>query len=165
MITPADWDRGYQIHRGATFNLAHNLSQMLHLRPRTGFEIWTRCTWSGVGRTREAGCRSSSSRLASPPGSWLRTWEYPAGMGAGPGRGEINAVRNSRVSRGGANSMKDEQASRVGVIGGGLGGRRRPAHSPPGDIASSCWSGTAGSGARRLSWKSRAIASTWARRS
>ena len=38
MITPADWDQGYQIHRGATFNLAHNLSQMLHLRPRNRFE-------------------------------------------------------------------------------------------------------------------------------
>jgi phytoene desaturase len=38
MITPADWDRRYEIHRGATFNLAHNLSQMLHLRPRNRFE-------------------------------------------------------------------------------------------------------------------------------
>jgi phytoene desaturase len=38
MITPAEWDRGYEIHRGATFNLAHNLSQMLHLRPRNRFE-------------------------------------------------------------------------------------------------------------------------------
>jgi phytoene desaturase len=38
MITPADWDRGYEIHRGATFNLAHNFSQMLHLRPRNRFE-------------------------------------------------------------------------------------------------------------------------------
>ncbi|MGC8643547.1 MAG: phytoene desaturase family protein [Isosphaeraceae bacterium] len=38
MITPADWDRSYQIHLGATFNLAHNLSQMLHLRPRNRFE-------------------------------------------------------------------------------------------------------------------------------
>jgi phytoene desaturase len=38
MITPADWDRGYEIHRGATFNLAHNLSQMLHLRPQNRFE-------------------------------------------------------------------------------------------------------------------------------
>ncbi len=38
VITPADWDQGYQIHRGATFNLAHNLSQMLHLRPRNRFE-------------------------------------------------------------------------------------------------------------------------------
>ena len=37
-ITPADWDGGYEIHRGATFNLAHNLGQMLHLRPRNRFE-------------------------------------------------------------------------------------------------------------------------------
>jgi phytoene desaturase len=37
-ITPADWDRGYEIHRGATFNLAHDFSQMLHLRPRNRFE-------------------------------------------------------------------------------------------------------------------------------
>jgi phytoene desaturase len=38
MITPDDWDQGYQIHLGATFNLAHNLSQMLHLRPRNRFD-------------------------------------------------------------------------------------------------------------------------------
>jgi phytoene desaturase len=38
MITPADWEQRYEIHRGATFNLAHNLSQMLHLRPRNRFE-------------------------------------------------------------------------------------------------------------------------------
>jgi phytoene desaturase len=38
MITPADWDRGHEIHLGATFNLAHSLSQMLHLRPRNRFE-------------------------------------------------------------------------------------------------------------------------------
>jgi phytoene desaturase len=38
MITPAHWDQRYQIHRGATFNLAHNLSQMLHLRPHNRFE-------------------------------------------------------------------------------------------------------------------------------
>lgn len=38
VVTPADWDQSYQIHRGATFNLAHNLRQMLHLRPRNRFE-------------------------------------------------------------------------------------------------------------------------------
>ena len=38
MVTPADWDQHHQIHLGATFNLAHNLSQMLHLRPRNRFE-------------------------------------------------------------------------------------------------------------------------------
>ncbi|MEO0482815.1 MAG: phytoene desaturase family protein [Planctomycetota bacterium] len=39
-ITPADW-AGSNINFGATFNLAHNLTQMLHLRPQNklkGFE-------------------------------------------------------------------------------------------------------------------------------
>jgi phytoene desaturase len=38
VITPADWDTGYEIYRGATFNLAHSLGQMLHLRPHNRFE-------------------------------------------------------------------------------------------------------------------------------
>jgi len=37
-ITPADWNNNYSIHRGATFNLAHNLGQMLHRRPQNRFE-------------------------------------------------------------------------------------------------------------------------------
>jgi phytoene desaturase len=37
-ITPADWQSNYAIYRGATFNLAHNLGQMLHNRPRNRFE-------------------------------------------------------------------------------------------------------------------------------
>ncbi len=37
-ITPADWEQRYAIYRGATFNLAHNLGQMLHMRPRNRFE-------------------------------------------------------------------------------------------------------------------------------
>ncbi|MDQ6656474.1 MAG: phytoene desaturase family protein [Verrucomicrobiota bacterium] len=38
MITPQDWDEQYEIHLGATFNLAHSLDQLLHLRPRNRFE-------------------------------------------------------------------------------------------------------------------------------
>ena len=38
MITPDDWDQRYEIHLGATFNLSHNLGQLLHLRPRNRFE-------------------------------------------------------------------------------------------------------------------------------
>ncbi len=38
MITPADWESRYEVYRGATFNLAHNLGQMLHFRPRNRFE-------------------------------------------------------------------------------------------------------------------------------
>lgn len=38
IVTPADWQNNYEIFRGATFNLAHNLGQMLHLRPNNRFE-------------------------------------------------------------------------------------------------------------------------------
>jgi phytoene desaturase len=38
MITPADWENQYEVYNGATFNLAHNLGQMLHLRPNNRFE-------------------------------------------------------------------------------------------------------------------------------
>jgi phytoene desaturase len=38
VVTPADWEDRYAVYRGATFNLAHTLSQMLHLRPRNRFE-------------------------------------------------------------------------------------------------------------------------------
>ena len=38
VVTPADWDADHQIHLGSTFNLAHSLDQMLHLRPHNRFE-------------------------------------------------------------------------------------------------------------------------------
>ncbi len=38
MITPDDWQDDYEIYRGATFNLSHDLKQMLHLRPHNRFE-------------------------------------------------------------------------------------------------------------------------------
>ncbi len=38
VVTPADWESKLDIYRGATFNLAHTFSQMLHLRPRNRFE-------------------------------------------------------------------------------------------------------------------------------
>lgn len=38
IITPQAWEQDFQIYRGATFNLSHNLNQMLHMRPRNRFE-------------------------------------------------------------------------------------------------------------------------------
>lgn len=38
VMTPMDWESDLHIYRGATFNLAHSLDQMLHLRPRNRFE-------------------------------------------------------------------------------------------------------------------------------
>jgi phytoene desaturase len=37
-VTPEDWDRDFEIHLGATFNLAHNFQQMLHLRPKNRYD-------------------------------------------------------------------------------------------------------------------------------
>ncbi len=38
VVTPDDWDTSYEVYNGATFNLAHNLGQMLLNRPRNRFE-------------------------------------------------------------------------------------------------------------------------------
>jgi phytoene desaturase len=38
IVTPDEWESDFSIYRGATFNLAHTLDQMLHLRPRNRFE-------------------------------------------------------------------------------------------------------------------------------
>ncbi len=38
ILTPQSWEDELQVYRGATFNLAHNLAQMLHFRPRNRFE-------------------------------------------------------------------------------------------------------------------------------
>ncbi len=49
VITPADWENRLGIYKGATFNLAHNLGQMLHLRPRNRFEEFERLYLVGGG--------------------------------------------------------------------------------------------------------------------
>ncbi len=38
IVTPADWDSQYQIHKGAVFSLSHNIGQMLYWRPHNRFE-------------------------------------------------------------------------------------------------------------------------------
>jgi phytoene desaturase len=38
MVTPDDWQDEYEIYKGATFNLSHDLGQMLHMRPHNRFE-------------------------------------------------------------------------------------------------------------------------------
>ena len=49
VITPVDWEHRYEVYRGATFNLAHSLDQMLHLRPRNRFEDLERTYLVGGG--------------------------------------------------------------------------------------------------------------------
>ena len=38
VLTPEGWGTEFALHKGATFSMAHNLRQMLHLRPHNRFE-------------------------------------------------------------------------------------------------------------------------------
>ena len=49
VVTPVEWENTVGIYRGATFNLAHNLGQMLHLRPQNRFEEFDRMYLVGGG--------------------------------------------------------------------------------------------------------------------
>lgn len=49
IMTPADWQNDLNVYEGATFNLAHSLDQMIHLRPRNKFEEVDCCYLAGGG--------------------------------------------------------------------------------------------------------------------
>jgi phytoene desaturase len=49
VITPKDWEDDYDVYRGATFNLAHNIMQMVYFRPRNKFEEVDHCYLVGGG--------------------------------------------------------------------------------------------------------------------
>lgn len=49
VITPKDWEQKYNVYYGATFNLGHNLSQMLYFRPRNKFECFDNIYLVGGG--------------------------------------------------------------------------------------------------------------------
>ena len=49
VVTPAGWQDTYRVYEGATFNLAHNLGQMIYLRPRNKFEELDHCYLVGGG--------------------------------------------------------------------------------------------------------------------
>jgi len=49
IISPRDWENDYNVYKGATFNLAHNIRQMLYLRPHNRFEELENCYLVGGG--------------------------------------------------------------------------------------------------------------------
>ena len=49
ILAPPDWERDYRVYAGATFNLAHNLGQMIYWRPRNQFEELAGCYLVGGG--------------------------------------------------------------------------------------------------------------------
>jgi phytoene desaturase len=67
MLTPDDWQDDYEIYRGATFNLSHDLGQMLHMRPHNRFEDVERMYLVGGGTHPGSGLPViySSARITS----------------------------------------------------------------------------------------------------
>jgi phytoene desaturase len=49
IITPDEWEKDYNVFLGATFNLGHNLFQMLYFRPHNKFEELDNCYLVGGG--------------------------------------------------------------------------------------------------------------------
>jgi phytoene desaturase len=49
IYTPETWRDELNVYYGATFNLGHNLTQMLYLRPRNKFECLDNCYLTGGG--------------------------------------------------------------------------------------------------------------------
>lgn len=49
IITPLDWEEKHHVYKGATFNLAHNLGQMMYFRPHNKFQELENCWLVGGG--------------------------------------------------------------------------------------------------------------------
>lgn len=49
VITPKDWEQDYNVYLGATFNIGHNLSQMMYFRPHNHCEEFSNCYLAGGG--------------------------------------------------------------------------------------------------------------------
>ncbi|MBD3243981.1 MAG: phytoene desaturase, partial [Chitinivibrionales bacterium] len=49
MITPRTWKDDYNLFAGSTFNLSHNLAQLLYFRPHNRFEECRNCYLAGGG--------------------------------------------------------------------------------------------------------------------
>lgn len=66
IITPEEWQKDFNVFLGATFNLSHNLTQMLYFRPRNRFEDVKNCYLVGGGTHPGSGLPTiySSARIS-----------------------------------------------------------------------------------------------------
>ncbi|MGI4954248.1 MAG: phytoene desaturase family protein, partial [Janthinobacterium lividum] len=86
VLTPEGWEQELQIYRGATFNLAHNLGQMLHFRPRNRFEDLENVYLVGGGTHPGSGLpvifesARITSRLMAEDMNLDAHWEAPSAM-------------------------------------------------------------------------------------
>jgi phytoene desaturase len=88
VMTPQTWEDELQVYHGATFNLAHNLAQMLHFRPRNRFEDLDGVYLVGGGTHPGSGlpvifesARISTKLMASDLGLDAH-WDAPSAMAA-----------------------------------------------------------------------------------
>lgn len=67
IITPDDWQNKMDIYNGATFNLGHNMLQMLYFRPHNEFEEFSNCYLVGGGTHPGSGLPTiyESSRISA----------------------------------------------------------------------------------------------------
>ncbi len=101
MLTPDDWQEGYEIYRGATFNLSHDLGQMLHMRPHNRFEDVDRMYLVGGGTHPGSGLPViySSARITTD----LLLEDLGCGSGSPPGRvAERGRSRRGKAAAGAA---------------------------------------------------------------
>ena len=49
VITPKNWEEDYNVYQGATFNIGHNLFQMMYFRPHNQCEEFNNCYIAGGG--------------------------------------------------------------------------------------------------------------------
>lgn len=49
IISPLEWEQDYHVYRGATFNLGHQLKQMMYFRPHNKFDDVDHCFLVGGG--------------------------------------------------------------------------------------------------------------------
>ena len=99
MLTPDDWQDGYEIYRGATFNLSHDLGQMLHMRPHNRFEDVDRMYLVGGGTHPGSGLPViySSARITTD----LLLEDLGCGSGSPPGRvAERERSRRAKAAAG-----------------------------------------------------------------
>jgi phytoene desaturase len=82
IVTPWDWRDQLDVYRGATFNLAHSLDQMMSMRPHNRFEEVDRCWLVGGGTHPGSGlptilesAKISSAMLLGAGKHALRSWD------------------------------------------------------------------------------------------
>jgi phytoene desaturase len=67
ILTPDDWEKKQSVYAGATFNMGHNWSQMLFMRPHNKFEEFDHCYLVGGGTHPGSGLPTifESARISS----------------------------------------------------------------------------------------------------